>query len=418
MMACQAPARRSFLRHGCGACAGLAGLLGGNSLLAQAERGAGNQSSAPTPAASAALPTSVPPRFSRPATDTDEGGLWALMDREETRLRRSPLLVRDAALAKLLQSMLCRLIGEHCPDVRIHVVRTPLFNANMAPNGMLQIWSGLLLRMENEAQLAAVVGHELGHYLERHSLERLRDLKSRAAFAQFLGLFGAVGALGQLGMLAGMFAFSREHEIRADRLGLLLMKRASYPANQAAAVWDNLLGELKITGGEQAGQRSPMFATHPPVQNRRDELLQLVGQTPGPDGDAGDAGAQAWAEVMAPLRLEWIHDELRRGQFEESLVLFGRMLARREDDLLARYARGEAYRLRAGKDDVQRALHDLTLAESKPGAPAEVFRSLGLLHRSREDQDAAKQAFTKYLAAAPQAADASLIQHYLSEIKP
>ena len=418
MMDCQALPRRSFLRHGCGACAGFAALLGGQNLWAQSDRATGSQTTAAAPAASAALPTTVPPRFARPASDTDEGGLWAQMDREETRLRRSPLLVRDASLAKLLQNMLCRLTGEHCPDVRIHVVRTPLFNASMAPNGMLQIWSGLLLRMENEAQLAAVVGHELGHYLERHSLEQLRDLKNRAAFAQFLGMFGAVGALGQLDMLAGMFAFSREHETRADRLGLLLMKRAGYPANQAATVWDNLLGELKITGGEQAGKRSPMFATHPPVENRRDELLRLAAQTPGPDGEAGDAGAQAWAEVIAPLRLDWIHDEMRRGQFEESLVLFSRMLARREDDLLARYARGEVYRLRAGKDDAQRALHDLTLAESKPGAPAEVFRSLGLLHRSREDADATKQAFTKYLAAAPQAADASLIQHYLSEIKP
>ena len=71
-------------------------------------------------------------------------------------------------------------------------------------------------RVDNEAQLAAVIGHEIGHYLERHSLERLRDMKSRAAFGQFIGMFGAVGALAQLGVLAGAFAFSREHETRAE----------------------------------------------------------------------------------------------------------------------------------------------------------------------------------------------------------
>jgi predicted Zn-dependent protease len=411
-------ARRAVLRHFCRGCGALAALAGAPPLWAQNDRGQPLVEGPARSATEAGAAPSVPGRFTRPGADTDEGGLWAMMDREETRLRRSPLLVRDAALGRLLQSMLCRLAGEHCADIRIHVVRTPLFNANMAPNGMLQLWSGLLLRIENEAQLAAVVGHELGHYLERHALEQLRDVKNRAAFAQFLALFGAVGALGQLGVLAGMFAFSREQELRADRLGMLLMKRAGYPARQATIVWDNLLGELKITGGAEAGRRSPMFATHPPVENRRDELLRLAGEGSGPAMDSGDTGAQAWAETVAPLRLGWMHDELRRGQYEESLVLFSRLLALREGDVLARYARGETHRLRAGKDDTQRALHDLVLASGDPAAPVEVYRSLGLLHRTREDFDSARQAFGSYLAQAPQAADAALIQHYLSEMKP
>ena len=69
---------------------------------------------------------------------------------------------------------------------QVHLVRTPLFNASMAPNGMMQVWTGLLLRVDDEAQLAAVLGHEFGHYLARHSTERLRDAKSRSAFGAFL----------------------------------------------------------------------------------------------------------------------------------------------------------------------------------------------------------------------------------------
>jgi len=109
--------------------------------------------------------------------------------------------------------------------VRVHLVRTPLFNASMAPNGMMQVWSGLMLRVDNEAQLAAVLGHEIGHYLARHSVERLRDAKSRSAFGMFIGMFGAVGAVGQLGLYAGMFAYSREHESQADSIGVLLMRK-------------------------------------------------------------------------------------------------------------------------------------------------------------------------------------------------
>jgi beta-barrel assembly-enhancing protease len=248
------PNRRAWLRSACAHCMAVGGVFG--SLISQA------QTTVPTD-------TPVPDwskRFERPAIDTDEGGLWAMMDREETRLRRSPLAVKDADLTKYLQDMVCRLTDAHCPDIRVHVMRTPWFNATMAPNGMLQVWSGLLLRVENEAQLAAVLGHELGHYLERHTLERLRDIKSRAAFAQFLGLFGAIGAIGQLGVLAGAFAFSRDHETRADRLGMRLLQQASWSGDEAPKVWGNLLEEVKIVGGEDVGKRIALFASNPVVK--------------------------------------------------------------------------------------------------------------------------------------------------------
>jgi len=73
-----------------------------------------------------------PARFARPDSTGEEGGLWAMMDREEKSLRRSPLVLRDAKLNAYVQDIACRLGAEHCPDVRIFLVRTPLFNASMA----------------------------------------------------------------------------------------------------------------------------------------------------------------------------------------------------------------------------------------------------------------------------------------------
>ena len=136
----------------------------------------------------------APPRFSRPDPSSDEGGLWAYMDRQEQQLKRSSFLIRDPALNKYVSDIACRLAGEHCPEMRVYLVRTPYFNASMAPNGMMQVWSGLLVRMQNEAQLSAVLGHEIGHYLQRHSVEGLRDAKSRSSFAQILGI--ALGVVG------------------------------------------------------------------------------------------------------------------------------------------------------------------------------------------------------------------------------
>ncbi|TWO71943.1 M48 family metalloprotease [Caenimonas sedimenti] len=388
-----AQGRRGFLRSACRHCLGLGGLVS---------------------AAAMAQPTDklIPARFSRPALDTDEGGLWALMDREETRLRRSSFAIRDEALHKYVRDLVCRLGGEHCADVRVHLVRSPQFNATMAPNGMMTVYSGLLLRVENEAQLAAVLGHELGHYFERHLVETLRDRKSRAAAATVLAMFGLVGGLASLGVLASHFGFSRDQEARADQVGMRLIQAAGYDGRQAALIWDNLLGELKITGGEEAGKRSPMFATHPPVESRRDDLMKLAG-----DG-GGRLGVAEFDHAVAPHRFEWLEEEIRRGQFEESLVLFNRLLKRRPGDAQVLFARGEVRRLRDKPEDLSQALQDLQAATSEAESPVLAWRSLGLAHRRRSDAAAAAEAFQKYLALVPEAGDASVIQSYLTEVKP
>lgn len=392
-------ARRGFLRSTCKHCVGIAGMLGLPAL-------ADDLSAAPGP-------MKLPPRFSRPATDTDEGGLWSMMDRVEARVRRSPLTIHDRALDKYLADLTCNLSAGHCPDIRVHVVRMPMFNASMAPNGMMVVWSGLLLRVENEAQLAAVMGHEMGHYLERHTVEQLRTAKDRAVLAQLVGLLGGVaGTVGQIGILASLFAFSREHETRADRVGMKLMQQAGYDGRQAAQIWDDLLGELKVTGGEEAGSRNALFATHPPTANRRDELLNMAGE------GGGKLNAAEYRQVTAPLRFDWICDEIQRGQYEESLVLFNRLLTREPQDAQVLYARGEVYRLRDEKDDNAKAVDDLTRATMVIKAPAEAFRSLGLAYKSRSDAASAVPAFEKYLSLAPEAPDAALIKTYLSELKP
>jgi beta-barrel assembly-enhancing protease len=391
--------RRHWLAAGCAQCAAL-GTASWWPALASAQ---------PEPA----IDWQAPARFTRPDVATDEGGLWALMDREEARLRRSPFLMRDPALRDYLQGIACRLGADHCLDLRIYSVRTPHFNASMAPNGMMQVWSGLLLRVENEAQLAAVLGHEIGHYLQRHQLGQLRDAKSRSAFGTFMAAFGAVGLVGQLAAIAGMFSFSREQEREADRIGLVLMARAGYDPREASKVWANLLAEVAATPGNDPTKTNPLFASHPPSEERRTELARRAADTAG-----GALGETEYGHVLAPFQRDLLDDELQRRQTAETLVLIDRLLGRqpRRADLL--YYRGEARRGRDAEGDLDAALTDFQAAAALGGEPPELHRALGYVHQKRAQLPQARAAFARYVELAPNAPDVALIRSYLTESPP
>lgn len=379
--------RRNWLCWGCLHCAAFAGAA-----FAQAD-------------------WSPPPRFTRPDVGTDEGGLWALMDREEVRLRRSPFRIREEALNRYLNGIACNLGADHCPDVRVYLMRVPYFNANMAPNGMLQIWSGLLLRVENEAQLSAVIAHEIGHYLQRHSVEQLRDAKSRAAFGQFMAMFGAVGLIGQLAALGGAFAFSREHEREADRISVQLMQRVGYDPREATKVWANLLDEVKATRGSDPSQDSILFATHPPSEERRVALQGLASGTSGATLEA------EFREQLAPIRFGLLEDEMKRGRFDESVALLNRLLEREPGNATLLHFRGEARRQRAADGDAALALADFDAAVQTGVEPLVTYRSLGYLYRALHRTDEARAAWQRYLEQAPDAPDADLIKQTLEEMK-
>lgn len=362
-------------------------------------------------AAAQDAPWLPPPRHARPDVATDEGGLWALMDREETRLRRSSFVVRDAAWRDYVGALACRLAGDHCPDMRVYTVRTPLFNASMAPNGMMQVWTGLLLRVENEAQLAAVLGHEIGHYLQRHSIERLRDAQSKSAFATLMVPLGLLGMVGQLGALASLQAFSREHEREADRIGIALMRAQKLDLHEAARVWSNLRAELSVGPGGDPDKRSVMLATHPGIEERQTQLEALA------EGSTGDKGEAAYQARIEPLLWGLIEDELRRAQYDESIVLFERLARARASHGELRWAAGEARRLRAKDDDIERAVIDFTAALALDKPPPQAHRSLGFIHRQQGRKDEAAQALQRYLDALPAAPDAGLLKSYVSELK-
>ncbi|MGH8650333.1 MAG: M48 family metallopeptidase, partial [Burkholderiales bacterium] len=216
----------------------------------------------------------------RPAAGSDERGIWSMMDREESGLKTSRFVIRDAELNRYIHDIVCRLGKDHCPDIRGYIVRTPHFNASMAPNGMMQVWTGLLLRCNDEAQLSAILGHEMGHFLRQHSIQRYRDARDKASFSAFLGMGLAVAGAGgaaplvDLAMVASIYAYSRDQEREADQIGLELMTKAGYSPMAAPEVWEQLIVESKASTGSRSS--GFLFATHPDPEERQGTLRETA----------------------------------------------------------------------------------------------------------------------------------------------
>lgn len=148
-------------------------------------------------------------------------------------------------------------------------------NAFVVPSGQIGVTTGLLKLVQNDDQLATVIGHEVGHVVARHAAERystqsttglvLGAVQSRAGdYSQAIGALGGMGA--QLGLL---LPFSRSHELEADRLGVDYVAAAGYKPSESIALW-RLMAQQRQSG-------TPEFAsTHPSDQTRITALQQYI----------------------------------------------------------------------------------------------------------------------------------------------
>ena len=352
----------------------------------------------------------------RPALDSDEGGFWMAFEEFEDELKDSGLIVRDPALNRYVRGLVCNLAAAYCEDIRVFIVRHPSFNATMGPNGTMQVFTGLMLRAENEAQLAYVLGHELGHYIRRHTLTRMRDVRNKADAASVIGLAGAMVGVPASGVIssglafASISAFSRDQEREADEIGFTLFTNAGYDPTQAARIWELLRAEA-----EAGDWPTPplFFASHPPTLERQETLAGL----------AGEASSASWSDheeryqnTILQFRSEWLRDQLRTRNFSGSEHLFDRLMDSGHGTGEILFFKGELYRLRDDEGDDERAVQAYTQAIAERDAPPEVFRSLAFVRWSLGHHEEARRAFERYLESAPTADDRLMIEFHIEEL--
>lgn len=355
----------------------------------------------------------------RPAVGSDEAELWFAMDEAEIELRKSPQLVRDPALNAYVRDVTCKVAADFCPDLRIYIVEMPYFNASMAPNGILIVWTGALLRMQNEAELALVLGHEFGHYRERHSLQQWRKIKKDSAFLSTFGILTAGAGVGIAGSLAGIAGsaglskFSRDKEREADQIGFAKLVEQGYDPSVGGVLWNAMLRE---ENARDYGKPIPVFSSHPKTEERRDDLIAAAKASGKVGGELGEARYRA---VMHPYLSSWLEGELSRRMYATSIQLIGdlRGTAAPADRGLYTFFLGEAHRRRNKNDDRAQAAVLYAQATTEPGAPPDAWREHGMALRDAGEPAAALAAFRRYLADAPAATDRAFVQSYIDALE-
>jgi len=356
----------------------------------------------------------------RPDIATDEGGLWAQSDKAETEARSKAELNTDPALTAYVRGVSCKVAAEYCGEVRVYVMDRPYFNAQMAPNGYMEVWSGLLLRVRSESELAFVLGHETSHFAHGHSLAAWRDMKARANVGMFLMVAAGGGALGNLlylGAVSGMFAFSREQEEDADQLGFGLATKAGYDPAAPATLWRALKAETASSDFEKVRKqdtRASIFATHPVTSDRIAALDKLAaGLPPAP---AAEAERVRYRAAIRPHLAAWLADDLRRRDYGQTLHLIDRLAADGEDLGVLEFYKGEAYRRRRLDGDQDKALAAYVAASARPDAPVALWRELGDMQMKASAPDKARAAYETYLAKAVDAQDRWIVEASLKKI--
>lgn len=160
-------------------------------------------------------------------------------------------------------------------DWKVSLIRDGKVNAFCLPGGKIVVYSGIIPVAQNEAALAAVLGHEMAHATSRHGAQRLlqQSLTQTAMTGIALSIsdmdydkqravMGALGAGAKFGVL---MPFSREHESEADHIGLTYMARAGYDPQESVRFWKRMEG----SGGSQPPE---FLSTHPSHGTRVQQL--------------------------------------------------------------------------------------------------------------------------------------------------
>lgn len=369
----------------------------------------------------------------------EERNLLARANEFDLELDRKGMMLETPALTTYLQSVGRPLIPQAAAQVvpfNFHVLRSPVPNAFALPNGSIYLSVGLLAHLDNEAELAQVLAHEISHVVLRHGIKSYETHRSSTVAAHIADMFLFGTSLAYLPYIASVASYSREQEGEADAAGLRTVTARGYSPDEAIRVFDRI---QEVKSGESSG--GSWYSSHPSNDQRAEALRELVHKGEIQSAPTRVTGP-AFREYAAFIAEENIKLKLNARQYELALNAATRSLAESPDSALYHFYKGEAYRSMA--DDPKGAarehawIYDKSyndkleaefegrrneLYQAAEGAYLQALaldsrllaaqRGMGLVHLGRGEYDAAHARLNTYLAQSTNISDREYIKNLL-----
>ena len=385
----------------------------------------------------------------------DEQELWEQSRREQDMLIEHAMMYPDPQLESYLARVVARLnppgmAANPAVHYRVRVIEDPTLNAFAFADGGIFVHTGLLARLENEDQVATVLGHEMTHVENRHMLRFQRsahnkeiafqvasvavlaagnitglqiarhgDVGKGAAVAVLSDLVGTLGL--KLAQVAAVNGYGRALETEADQGGFAKVAAAGYDLRQAPRVYELLLDDHKETRKVEAF----FFGSHPLLTERIANSKQYLAAHPPAAAPQPAPGNAELARLQPPLVREDARLNIYLGRYALAASELDRARAAMPKDWETRYVTGHLKfaQLDDAKDadTRQRLLAEATgefreAARLDPSRP-QPHRDLGLLLLSTPAQAEHKTGcaeLRRYLKLAPQAGDNGKIRNVVA----
>lgn len=359
------------------------------------------------------LPPVSSPQF---RMEDEEKAMWKQAAAEQARLDDGGDVLEDPALEAYLMSVARKVQPPAAWKVipfRVKVLKNFRPNAFALPNGAIYLHTGMLARMDSEAELATLLGHEMTHATNRHAMRELASASNWGAALAGINVatLGLATPLGALAAGAAVSGHGRDLERESDRVGMELVAAAGYDVNDSPKLFQHLLEWVKEEKEEDDG--SFFFSSHPRLEERLESYRELLaGPYRGRSGGVRNADVfrqKTLKAVIANGRLD-----VAAGRFDAARRDAQRVLAVDPKYAPAHAVLGEAARHREGSGGLEEAVGHYRRALALDPRLAPAWRGLGLALFKKGDRKGARPAFARYLELEPAAADRGHVRDYLA----
>ncbi|HET6900598.1 MAG TPA: tetratricopeptide repeat protein [Vicinamibacteria bacterium] len=370
-----------------------------------------------------------------PATfEGEEAQFMAAAGQEIAQVKGQLKKINDPELQAYVDKVGRSLVPKWVDPQQFHftftLVDDPTLNAFAMPDGTVVIHSGLLAALENEAQLAAVLGHEITHTTHRHGYRGLKDQQKKQSLFGIGSLLAGV-ALGKtmdsntaglvtglgtgLAYQAAVNGHGRKFEDQADEVGLYYMVEAGYDYMEAPEVW-RLFGRYTKDQDKVSNFFLSDHSTHAARIKNLTRAINADYRTQTPRASLR-TGEEDYRKAVERLKQQNAMANFQGQEYGRAQRGLAESLERNPNDANAHYNLGRVLWAQGGAKNAQQALDAYVAAIEADPTMAAPWRDIGVIFYELRDVKRAGQAFEKYLELAPNAPEAPQIRAFLDVLK-